>query len=43
MTGSSVASRDAPVWVTDFPNAAYHRWPVADRDVDDLRLAFAIA
>ena len=42
MTGSSIASRDAAVWVTDFLNAAYYRRPVADRDVDDLRLAFAI-
>jgi len=42
MTGSSIASRDAAVWVTDFLNAGYYRWPVADRDVDDLRLAFAI-
>ena len=42
MTGSSIASRDAAVWVTDFLNAAYYRQPVADRDVDDLRLAFAI-
>jgi hypothetical protein len=42
MTGSSIASRDAPVWVTDFLNAACYRWPVADRDVDDLRLVFAI-
>jgi len=42
MTGSSIASRDAAVWVTDFLNAAYYRWPVAERDVDDLRVAFAI-
>src|SRR5262249_27065911 len=27
---------------TDFLNAAYFRRPVADRDVDDLRLAFAV-
>lgn len=42
MAGSSIASHDAAVWVTDFLNAAYYRRPVAERDVDDLRLAFAI-
>lgn len=42
IAGSSIASRDAAVWVTDFLNAAYYRRPVADRDVDDLRLAFSI-
>ena len=42
MTGSSIAGRDAAAWVTDFLNAAYYRRPVADRDVDDLRLAFAV-
>ena len=42
MAGSSIASRDAAVWVTDFLNAAYFRRPGADRDVDDLRLAFSI-
>jgi hypothetical protein len=42
MAGSSIASRDAAVWVTDFLNAAYYRRPVADRNVDDLRLAFSI-
>jgi len=42
MTGSSIASRDAAVWVTDFLNASYYRRPVPERDVDDLRLAFAI-
>lgn len=42
MTGSSIAGRDAAAWITDFLNAAYYRRPVADRDVDDLRLAFAI-
>jgi hypothetical protein len=42
MTGSSIAGRDAAGWVTDFLNAAYYRRPIADRDVDDLRLAFAI-
>jgi hypothetical protein len=42
MTGSSIAGRDAAGWVTDFLNAAYYRRPVDDRDVDDMRLAFAI-
>jgi hypothetical protein len=42
MTGSSIAGRDAAPWITDFLNAAYYRRPVADRDVDDLRLAFCI-
>ena len=42
MTGSSIAGRDAAAWVTDFLNAAYYRRPVEERDVDDLRLAFAV-
>jgi hypothetical protein len=42
LTGSSLAGREAAPWVTDFLNAAYYRRPVADRDVDDLRLAFCI-
>jgi hypothetical protein len=42
MAGSSIAGRDAAAWVTDFLNAAYYRRPVAERDVDDLRLAFCI-
>lgn len=42
MTGSSIAARDAAPWVTDFLNAAYYRRPVDERDVDDLRLAFAV-
>jgi hypothetical protein len=42
MTGSSIAGRDAAGWVTDFLNAAYYRRPVAEREVDDIRLAFAI-
>ena len=42
MTGSSIAARDAAVWVTDFLNAAYYRRPDAGRDVDDLRLAFCV-
>lgn len=42
MTGSSIAAPDAAGWVTDFLNAAYYARDPADRDVDDLRLAFAI-
>ncbi len=40
--GSSIAARDAAPWVTDFLCAAYYRRDLADREVDDLRLAFAI-
>jgi hypothetical protein len=42
MTGSSIAAPDAAGWITDFLNAAYHRRPPQERDVDDLRLAWAI-
>lgn len=42
MAGSSIASRDAAAWVTDFLNAAYYRRPVDGREVDDMRLAFAV-
>jgi hypothetical protein len=42
MSGSSIAGRDAAAWITDFLNAAYYRHPVQERDVDDLRLAFAV-
>src|SRR3954462_7467130 len=42
MTGSSIAARDAAVWVTDFLNAAYYRRPAGEREVDDLRLASCI-
>ncbi len=42
MTGSSIAGRDAAGWVTDFLNAAYYRRGIDDREVDDMRLAFAI-
>jgi hypothetical protein len=42
MSVSSIAGRDAAAWITDFLNAAYYRRPVEERDVDDLRLAFAI-
>src|SRR3954454_24875665 len=42
MAGSSIAGRDAAPWVTDFLNAACYRRPVAERDADDLRLAFCV-
>jgi hypothetical protein len=42
MSGSSIAGRDAAPWVTDFLNAAYYRRAVDERDVDDLRMAFAV-
>jgi hypothetical protein len=42
MSGSSIAAPDALGWVTDFLNAAYFARPQAERDVDDLRLAFTV-
>jgi hypothetical protein len=42
MAGSSIAGPDAAGWITDFLNAAYYRRPPEGREVDDLRLAFAI-
>jgi hypothetical protein len=42
LAGSSIAGRDAAPWVTDFLNAAAYRRPIAERDVDDLRLAFCV-
>ncbi|HWT24898.1 MAG TPA: hypothetical protein VN213_15455 [Solirubrobacteraceae bacterium] len=42
MTGSSIAAPDAAPWTTDFLNAAYFRRAPDERDIDDLRLAFAI-
>jgi hypothetical protein len=42
MAGSSIAARDAAPWVTDFLNAAYYRRDPAEREVEDLRLAFSI-
>jgi hypothetical protein len=42
MTGSSIASPDAAPWITDFLNAAYFRRSLEGRDVDDLRVAFAV-
>lgn len=40
MSGSSIAAPRAAPWITDFLNAAYYRRDEAERDVDDLRLAF---
>ena len=42
MGGWSIAAPDAAGWITDFLNAAYYRRPPSAREVDDLRLAFAI-
>jgi len=42
LAGWSIAGPDAAGWVTDFLNAAYYRRDPAEREVDDLRLAFAI-
>jgi hypothetical protein len=42
MAGASIAARDAAAWVTDFLNAAYYRRAAAEREVDDLRLAFSV-
>ena len=42
MSGSSIAAPDAAPWTTDFLNAAYFRRDLELRDIDDLRLAFAI-
>lgn len=42
MGGNSIAAPDAAGWVTDFLNAAYYARDPEARDVDDLRLAFAI-
>jgi hypothetical protein len=42
MSGTSISAPDAFGWVTDFLNAAYYARRAELRDVDDLRLAFAI-
>jgi hypothetical protein len=42
LAGWSIAGPDAAGWVTDFLNAAHYRRDLAERDLDDLRLAFAI-
>src|SRR5206468_5197516 len=42
LAGSSIAGADAAGWGTDFLNAAYYRRAHDARDLDDLRLAFAV-
>jgi hypothetical protein len=42
MSGSSVVAPDGAAWVTDFLNVAYFRRRPELRQVDDLRLAFAL-
>ncbi len=42
MSGSSIATPGAALWVTDFLNAAYFRRPPGLRQVEDLRLAFNV-
>ena len=42
MSGTSISAPDAVGWVTDFLNASYYARPPALREVEDLRIAFAI-
>jgi hypothetical protein len=42
MSGTSISAPDAVGWVTDFLNAAYYARMPELRDVEDLRVAFAI-
>ncbi|HWI06577.1 MAG TPA: hypothetical protein VNT54_03575 [Solirubrobacteraceae bacterium] len=42
MSGTSISGPDAVGWVTDFLSAAYYARRPELRDVEDLRLAFAI-
>ncbi len=42
MSGTSITAPDALGWVTDFLNAAYYARLAELREVEDLRLAFAI-
>lgn len=42
LSGSSIAGYGAAGFITDFLNAAYYRRPARSREVDDLRLAFAV-
>jgi hypothetical protein len=42
MSGTSISAPDAVGWVTDFLNAAYYARIPELRDVEDLRIAFAI-
>lgn len=42
LVGTTVAAPTAAVWITDFLNAAYYARHHDERDLADLRLAFAI-
>jgi hypothetical protein len=42
MSGTSISAPDAVGWVTDFLNAAYYARIPELRDVEDLRVAFAV-
>lgn len=42
MAGSTLAAPTAAAWVTDFLNATYYAKEREARDLDDLRLAFAV-
>ena len=42
MSGTSISAPDAAGWITDFLNAAYYARRAELRDVEDLRIAFAI-
>src|SRR5919107_1061070 len=42
MSGTSISGPDAIGWVTDFLNAAYYARRPELREVEDLRIAFAI-
>ncbi len=42
LAGSTLAAPSAAAWITDFLNAAYYAKQPPNRDLDDLRLAFAI-
>lgn len=42
LAGLSIAHPLAAAWLTDFLNAAYYRRPPGRRELDDLRLAFAV-
>lgn len=42
MAGSSIAGRDAVAWVTHFLNASYYGVPRGTRDLENLRIAWAV-
>lgn len=42
LSGWSIASPSAAGWITDFLNSAYFARPPGLRDIDDLRLAYAV-